>query len=225
MPSPTRTSDSPDRPPSSSTTSAAPEDTTAASDGARDGLPGRRTSPDDADGGPGLDESRRSPWRIPARIAVIGVVVVIAVMWAFALFGHIDVPGQLADTTFPNAAEPVCKAAMAQIDALPPAPSTPDPNQRADVIDHANAILDQMLVDLRAKVPATQPEHDRINQWLDDWTTYVGDRKAYAAQLRVDRNARFYVTQSDRDNSQITNAIDNFATVNPMPDCATPQDV
>ena len=47
----------------------------------------------------------------------------------------------------------------------------------------------------------------------------------YAAQLRIDPNARFAVTQSDRDKAQITKAIDLFATVNVMGSCVTPDDL
>jgi hypothetical protein len=173
---------------------------------------------------PTLEDTRRSPGRIVARVAIVLTVVGIAVMWGFAFFGSYESPGRLEDRTFPTAAEPICKVAKAEVDALPPAFVAKSATERADVIVQGSDRLDRMIAELRTKVP---PGDDAagINQWLDDWGRYVLDRREYADQLRLDPNARFLVTQSDRDRSQITKGVDLFATVNAMGSCVTPTDL
>ncbi len=157
-------------------------------------------------------------------IMVLGIVL----MWVYAFSGNflgVDVPGRLQDKTFPTAAQPVCQAAVDKVNALPKAFETPDPQKRADVVDQASTYLEDMLAQLRAQVPAAQPQHDIVTQWLADWETYVHDRRDYTKQLRVDPMARFAVTQSDRDKTQITQGVDHFADVNAMPACMTPDDL
>lgn len=159
------------------------------------------------------------------RIAIVVMVLGLTLMWIYALWGHPDVPGRLDDTTFPTAAQPICEATVKQIDALPKAHETRDPASRAAVVDQATTDLELMLDQLTAVVPTEQPTRDMVTQWLADWRTYTADRRAYTAQLRTDPTTRFAVTQSDRDNVQITGAVDRFAKVNNMAACATPLDV
>jgi hypothetical protein len=177
------------------------------------------------DGTPTLEDERRSPWRRVSQAVILVMVVGIVVMWIYAFFGEVPVPARLDDTAFPTAAEPVCARARAEIDRLPKAFETSDHRDRADVVDRGTAALDAMVRDLRALVPAAQPTHDRLQLWLDDWDTYLRDRRDYTARLRDDPAARFYLTQSEHDRSQINRSLDNFARVNAMASCATPEDV
>lgn len=179
------------------------------------------TPPDE----PGLEESRRSPWGLVGRVAIVVLVLGIIAMWGYAFFGEPYVPGRLGDTSFPTAAQPVCDATMVKIQALPRANETPNASDRAAVVDRGTTYLDEMIGDLRTRIPAAQPEGEAVRQWLDDWAIYVNDRREYTAALRVDPLTRFAVTQSPRDNTQITKAVDRFATINKMPACATPDDV
>jgi hypothetical protein len=188
------------------------------------------TSPAPARRTPAPDESLRayrSPWTIVGRVAVIGLVIGLVAMWVYAFWGSPDVPGRLSDTTFPTAAEPVCKATKDRIDALPKAFTTPDAAQRADVVDRATTDLEAMVTELRAKVALvpTSAERDMVNPWLDDWARYNQDRREYTVALRADPNTRFIVTQSERDKTQITGALDRFAKINNMASCIIPDDL
>jgi hypothetical protein len=174
---------------------------------------------------PTLEESRRSPWRILSRVATVAIVVGIAVMWIVAFFGDHPQPGRMADRTFPAAAEPVCARARAAIGRLPRAFESPTPADRAAVVDQGTAELETMVVGLRALLPADPDTRTRLEQWLGDWATFNQDRRDYARRLREDPGARFYASQSERDKAQINLAVDNFARVNDMPSCATPEDV
>lgn len=159
------------------------------------------------------------------------VVVIVAMlgMWAWVFAYHLGgtwrdaQPGKLDDPTFAVAAEPVCAAAMAELAALTPAWATDTPAQRADVLDQSVEILSALVTDLGGLPTGT--EAIQVNEWINDWGTYVGDRADYAARLRNDPEARFYVTQSDRDRRQITLAIDRFAKTNAMMSCVTPADL
>ena len=163
--------------------------------------------------------------RLLGRIAVLVLVLGLIAMWVFALWFPHDVPGRLADPAFPNAAQPICQATMDRINALPKSIETPEASARADVVDRGTVEIERMVTELRSVLPAAQPERDIASRWIDDYATYASDRRDYTRQLRTDPTTRFAVTQSDRDNKQITYAIDHFAQVNPMPACVTPGDV
>jgi hypothetical protein len=147
-------------------------------------------------------------------------------MWFYLFFGY-D-PGlkvdELADRTFPNAAQEVCERAEAELARLPPATAARTPDERADTVDEANAILTSMVDELEPLVPAGD---DRINngirQWLGDWRTHISDRDDYARALREDPGAPFL--ESTKGNRQVSRAIDGFAEVNRMDSCAVPSDV
>jgi hypothetical protein len=150
-------------------------------------------------------------------------------MWVWVFAFHLggswrdQQPGKLGDPTFAVAAEPVCAAAVVELASLPQAWETDTPAARADAIDDSVEILRSMVTTLNG-LPVGN-EQEAVSEWLADWDTYVADRADYAARLRNDALARFYVTQSDRDQRQITLAIDKFAETNAMPACGTPADL
>jgi hypothetical protein len=173
----------------------------------------------EVDGSP----QRRSP--VPLVLGGLFTVVTLG-LWAYAFF--IYDPGrkvdELADRTFPTAAEQVCAEALTRIEALPPAETARDAGERAAVVDQANDILTDMVGRLRQLVPQGQGAvTDGIELWVDDWEIHIGDRANYADALRVDDGARFLETRKAR--RQISRAVDGFAEVNRMPSCATPTDV
>ncbi len=167
----------------------------------------------------------RSPWTLIGRATVVVLALSLTAMWVYAFFGDHGVPGRLENPTFPALAEPVCEATMGRIDQLPRADQTPTADERADVVDQGSDDLDAMLTELQRLVPPGQAETEPVNQWLADWRTYVHDRRDYTTELRVDPMTRFAVTQSDRDNRQVTGALDRFAAINGMAACSIPDDL
>jgi hypothetical protein len=175
---------------------------------------------------PTVSDDRRSPWRRISRVVIVAGIAGVVVMWIYAFFGEVPAPARLDDRTFPPVAEPICARARHDIEQLPRAFETGDDHlARADVVDRATVRLAAMVAELRATVPAAETTRRRVSLWLDDWDIYLDDRRDYTARLRVDRFAKFHVTQSDRDRRQINSALDNFAKVNTMASCATPEDV
>jgi hypothetical protein len=175
-----------------------------------------------------IDDDRPAPTaRRRISLAAAGVFTVATFgLWLYAFF--IYDPGlkvdELADRTFPTAAEGICARYEARVDQLPPAPLAETAAQRADVIDEANEILRGMVGELGAEVPVGQGRiTEGVEAWLDDWETHIADRQAYADALRTDSDARFLETI--KANRQLSRAIDGFAEVNRMEACTTPGDV
>lgn len=179
---------------------------------------------------PAADEPRSgrpTAGELASRIVVVSVVLGIIIMWIYVLTARPDVPGHIEDPAFAPAAESVCAAARVRIDALPKAQETPDPAQRAAVVDQATDVLEDMVDELERLVPIAEPDHTRAAQWIADWRTYLQNRRDYADGLPRDPNLRFYVTQRPEDGVQITAGMDRFAQppVNTMASCTTPDDV
>jgi hypothetical protein len=162
-------------------------------------------------------------WRILIGAALLGL----AVVWSYALWGpRSDPPGTMDDPSFGEAAEQVCAPVRDRIDALPFAHETPDPHQRAAVVDEANDLLAGQLASLAPLVTLTDEgseDRRRVTEWLGDWDTYLEDRRAYPVALRADPATRF--TQSEKGGRGIATALDEFARKNAMASCATPGDV
>jgi hypothetical protein len=183
------------------------------------------------DAEPADAEAPRRRFR-PIHVFYLVVVVGILAMWAYVLgpWASDTAPDALDDTTVGPKAEAICQQADAQLAALPKPFDTPDPSARADVVAKGNAALAAMI-DQLAAVPwapvtdqaSSDRDHRIYNEWLDDWRTYLGNRNDYVNRLRVDRDARIYVTQKGA--KQITDPIDGFARVSGMPSCATPGDI
>ena len=161
-----------------------------------------------------------------ARIAALVGVLLILVMWGWALFGSAPdkLPGTLDDPSFATAAEEICTATAGELAQLPRSYMTPDHVQRAAVVRQSDVILSTMLDRLDAIAPADgSADADMVDEWLGDWRTYIGDRENYATALSTDQQARFYVTIKEK--RQVTVPIDFFATANEMYNCVTPDDV
>ncbi len=193
------------------------------------------------------DDDPDAPSR--SRLALTATLVAVSVLisgWIYVLF--IYDPGlmidELADPTFPTAAEQVCAAAVTRLDQLPSADQATSAFDRADAVEQSNLILSQMVADLRPLAPTEPPETaglpaaaltedqrtaravaDGVAEWLDDWATYIGDRRDYVENLREDDQARFLETTKGSDTKGITRAISSFAQVNRMESCETPADV
>jgi hypothetical protein len=167
-------------------------------------------------------EHRLTPLRLFLGVIVVGIVV----MWVYALgpWARQDPPGRLEDPAFAEQAESRCAETADELAALPQAFQTASPVERAVQIDETNVLLTAMITDLRTFAPTDAVDGPRVGEWLDDWTTYIGDRAALADELREGHDARLHETARGEDH--ISEALDFFAvTANDMPSCATPDDI
>jgi hypothetical protein len=191
------------------------------------GPPGASLTPAVADG-PDPDPGHR--WG-PGRLAIAAVVVALVLMWGYVLFlafgpGREPPVDRLDDPAFAQAAEERCAAAVDQVDDLPVASASHTAEERAEVLDQADAVYRSMLDDLDDMVdlaPAGD-QRRRVREWLADWRVYLGDREAYADALRADPDARLLVSSKPGEGRQITGWIDEFAKANRAPSCVSPVD-
>jgi hypothetical protein len=143
--------------------------------------------------------------------------------WAFVNSGKIKPHSWLTDRRFPDAAEPICKATRDKMDALPFSHAAPSPSARADVVDQGTALLTDMQAQLRTVIPKGGQRESYIQEWVEDWTTYLDDRSAYARGLRSGQRAEFMETV--KYGTQLSKSLNGFADINKMPHCKTPGDV
>ncbi|MGQ0831709.1 MAG: hypothetical protein ACT4OV_08530 [Microthrixaceae bacterium] len=168
-------------------------------------------------------ERRWGAGRVIVTVLVVGMVS----MWGYVLYlafgpGRLPPPDRLADPSFAQAAQLRCRGTLDQVAQLPRAVEARTATERAEVVEQANDLFAQMLIDLEAIAPGGD-DGALVREWLADWHTYLGDRQDYAAALRRDPEARLLVTPKQR--AQITEYLDGFAADNHMPACATPLDV
>lgn len=173
------------------------------------------------------DRPTRKLWRVAVRVGLIAIVVLLVAMWAGIFLGFFDktAPGTLDDDAFPTQATPVCAAAKARIDALPKAFESPDNVARAEVVAQSNVMLRDMVAQLAAFAPTQDRDGQMTQEWLGDWSTYIGDREDYVSRLRTDPTARFYESTKSSATEQVSKPISRFAYVNDMDPCDTPQDM
>lgn len=169
---------------------------------------------------------RRGGASVIGRAAVVVIVLGSLLLWVYVFSGAArqDPPNTLDDEAFGLAAEPICAEAVTVLDALPRAEDSTSAAQRAEVIDEANVTLSQMVDELDDIAVTTARDTEMTTEWISDWRTFIEDRADFAARLREDDMARFYVTEKPG-RLQVTKAIDDLAKVNDMPSCVDPGDV
>ena len=182
-------------------------------------------APAGTEGDAGDDEGRG--WSTGAKVQVTLLVVNVA-FW-LALLGWTvagnrgDPPDRIDDPAFAAAAEPICAATVARIDALGLPTEVESPQERADMVDQENVLLRAMVVDLEALPRPGGEQGEWVATWLVDWRTHIADRQAWADDLQQGDDHVFIETA--RGNEHVSKVIDNFADVNEMVSCATPGDV
>lgn len=161
------------------------------------------------------------------RITVSLIMVLVVIFWAWALgpFGPRSNPDTLDDTTYSPAAISICNAAIAQMNQLEPAAEAENPDDRADTLVEANAILATMVDELTVLVDPAGTEHDDVilTKWLSDWNIYLGDRTDHVDRLRNEGDVPFQVSRVER--TSVSGRVDWFANVNQMQECGVPLDL
>lgn len=95
--------------------------------------------------------------------------------------------------------------------------------ERADIIDKATAIVQQMLDDVTAQVPTGPKDADLMNTWKDIYQGWINERIDYTAVLRSGENAPF--AESMLEGGPVSDYINDFAVANRMKSCSSPMDL
>lgn len=159
-----------------------------------------------------------------ALYTVLGVVaLLLAVMWVYVLFiGNPENIDTLNDAAYGRQAEPVCAATVAKLQALGLVNKKADtPEQRADLVDRADAELKTMVADLRTIHPSNPTDTATVGKWLAAWDQWLADRTVWSTQLHAGQNVEFLETQLP-DGRPSSTPLNDFALINGMQSCATP---
>jgi hypothetical protein len=159
----------------------------------------------------------RRRWFVLAAIALIGAIALGTAMEAIR--APSPGPRVLNDISFINRANDLCQATLP---ALRPPDNGPfgsavTPAQTADRIDQVAASIDGLAVALHT-VPAGPADQPHIAAWLDGWSRYTADGRAYADFLRRHgfKNPGHILDASTREQ----HTADNFALANGLKPCA-----
>lgn len=172
----------------------------------------------------------KSPMRrLVVRIAAIVGAVAFVAFWTWALFfASKEAINRIDDREWAARAESICTEANAErlelSDFRPIADGGPELiYERADIVDAATDIIEQMLDDVVAVAPTDEKGSEIVPLWEADYRIYIGDRRNFAEQLRATgENLPFYETEIG---IPISEKIETFAADNEMSACAPPRDL
>ena len=160
--------------------------------------------------------------RTVGRITVGVIIASLVVFWIYVFVVAKPIHDELPDPKYAPAAQAICSDALTQlrnaglIEAV-----AKTPQQRADLAERADEVLARQVERLKAIPPGDDTTRVAVASWLDDWDTWLRDRAAWVVKLRAGEDAPFLETQ-DKNGTPSSAALNIFARVNQMPDCATP---
>ncbi len=165
---------------------------------------------------------------LPRTLALIGFGV-FATFWIWALFfASKEGVNRIEDRAWVESAQSICETAADERTALANYTRLDEGGaelilQRAEIVDEATDTLERMLNSLEALPLTGEKGQAIIPLWIDEYRTYLGDRRNYTAQLRESgENLPFYETANQ---IPISERLATFAADNEMPACKPPLDL
>ncbi len=130
--------------------------------------------------------------RTPVKIVIILCCAIVASMWVYYfVFATDEGVYQVQDKSWRAAASEICTAASTEREALADTsggyiakPTNAQMLQRADIVDNATAILDQMVTDLAAIPVNNDKDATRVAFFVENYRIVLSDRRRYTARLR-----------------------------------------
>ena len=163
------------------------------------------------------------------RLAVGVALVVCVVFWTYALFFASKEPvNKIGDREWAARAETICAAANEAREELADFRRV-DPEdvsmlrERADIVDRATDIIEQMVGDVVAVEPSDDKGAAIVPDWEADYRTYLQNRRDFADELRAGDNVAF--RESAFEGVPISERIGTFAADNEMKSCEPPRDL
>jgi hypothetical protein len=135
------------------------------------------------------DRPRTRTW---VKLLLIALCALMATMWIYYFFFASDEGVyQLQDESWRVAAQPICAAASAEREALIDTsggyitnPTNEQMVQRADIVDRATDILEQMVADIAAIPVDNDDDVTRLEFFEENYRLVIADRRRYTASLR-----------------------------------------
>ena len=178
---------------------------------------------------PSHNNSTPSLGRRIGRLTIVVACVLIGAMWVYAfVFASRESINKIDDPEWAAIAQTRCEQAYEERSALANLERVDrdEPASlaiRADLIERATDSLANMIEDIARTSPTTEKGQALVPQWLDDYRTYVQDRRDYIQELREGRLPTFSETQVD--SVPISERIGKFARENEMRACQPPIDM
>ena len=174
------------------------------------------------------DAPRRHRW---VRWVLVVSCAVIAGMWAYVfLFNKTTIYDDVYLMTTPgwhDAAKEICNDANARRVALSDMGggmiSDPTPAQmieRADIVDQATDIVQQMAADVVAIPVTNAADTSRMEKFERFYGMVIADRRAYTARLRNLELEPY--RESEAAGGPVSNVLTDFTSANGIPRCAPP---
>lgn len=179
-------------------------------------------------------DQRRPVVRWTVRVLMIALFAAFVAFWTWALFfASKEAVNKIDDRAWAARAEQICTEANEARLELSDYRSIVDADEaevaalireRADIVDRATDILEQMLDDVVAVPPADEKGRAIVPQWEAEYRAYLAGRRAYADDLReTGENLPFY--EPGADGIPVSERLETFAGDNEMPACAPPRDL
>lgn len=176
----------------------------------------------------------------PARRSRVGLAAVaagcslIAAMWGFYFFAASDQGVyQLVDRSWREKAAPICAAAQERRLALTDTssgfidePTLEQMVQRADIVDRATDIVEEMLDAIVAIPVATDRDRAVLDVFEENYRLVIADRRRYTAHLREGDPSRY--TETVVAGGPVTNVVSDFTAGvkgNNVPECSPPREL
>jgi hypothetical protein len=171
------------------------------------------------------------PVRTTAVRVLLGVISLgIAAFWVWALFfpQTKQSVAKIDDEAWTVRAEQICRAANVERDQLSDLRRIDEVGegalaQRAELIDRATDIIEQMVTDVTATKPTSATDVALIDSWADYYRQWIEDRRIYTDVLRSGDNPPF--AESMVEGSPISEYINDFTVANRMKPCSAPTDL
>jgi hypothetical protein len=170
------------------------------------------------------DEPMGMTWSVGRVLIVLSVLAMVA-FWAWIFSGA---PARFnpdyLDRSYAAELENRCEALREELAAYPNAIDAVDQDERADILDDTNPVVEAFIDDLEAGAPTTGDAATSVDGWIQDWRIYLANREEFADRLRTEENAQLLLDRSPLGDS-VDKTIQIFAQVNEIEACETPGDV
>ncbi len=175
------------------------------------------------------------PGRTWVKVTLGVLCALVAAMWIYYFVTYVrhgDDPGiyQLEDTSWSATAGPICQAAQDEraqlVDKTEGYIENPTPEQmlqRADIVDQATDIVEQMLDDIVAIPVATDRDRELLGIFEENYRIILADRRRYTASLRNGDLVPY--TETVVAGGPVTNVVADFTAGvkgNQVPACTPP---
>lgn len=180
-------------------------------------------------GGINQGEMKAPFYRRPLQVFLALICLGIGIFWIYAFFFASKVGiNVLEDKAWTVRAQEICQNANLERDKLADLRRIDSVEgdalaERADIIDKATVIIQNMLDDVTAQVPTGIDDEKLVEIWRDIYQNWIDGRAVYSAKLRAGENAPF--AESMLEGSPISDSINDFTTNNRMKSCGAAMDL